>query len=129
MHEGGETDAALFAVVIFASETFALRVVIGEFQRAIEQAVHIDALANHLARRGCLAFLNEVALAKLLRRKPDCACDFIHLTLESEDALRRAKTPKRAMRWNVCRQRLTVNAHVRTEIRTGGVNRAARQYD
>src|SRR5262249_24730739 len=129
VHESGETDAALFAVLIFICEAFAFRVVVAELQRAIEQAVHIDALANHLAGRSGLAFLNKVATAKLFRRESDGARDLVHVTFEGKDALRRAETAKRAVRWNVCRNSLAMNAHVWARIRTGRVNRSARKHD
>src|SRR5436190_24339316 len=50
------------------------------------------------------------------------------MTFESEDALRRAKATKRAMRRRVRRDRRASDAHIGTKIGTGGVNRAAREH-
>jgi hypothetical protein len=54
---------------------------------------------------------------------------FVHVSFEREDALRRAKTAKRAVRWNVRRNRATVNSNVGTDVWTSGMNRSARKHD
>ena len=110
---------------VAACECFALRMVIAELQRAREQVVHVNALANHLAGRRRLAFVNEVATAKLFGRQPNCVRNFIHLSLEREDTLRRAKTSESAVRRKVGSNSATVNPHVRTDVWTSSVDRSA----
>ena len=75
-----------------------LRVVVRQRQRAIEQQVHLDRLAHHLADRARLALRDEVAPAQLVRREPDGAGDDVHVALEREETLRRAESAKRAVR-------------------------------
>ena len=99
--------------------------IVAELQCAREQVVHVNALANHLARRRRLAFVNEIAATKFFRRQFKCVRDFIHLSLECEDALRRAKTSERALRRKVSSDSATVNSHVRTEVWTSSVDRSA----
>src|SRR6185503_10457401 len=74
-------------------------------------------------------FVNEVATSKLLRRQAHRMGHFVHVSFEREDALRSAKTAKRAVRWNVCGDRATVNANIGTDVWTSGMNRSARKHD
>ena len=70
---------------------------------------------------------------KLRRRnssgvKPNRSRHFVHVSLQGKDALRRAESTKRTVRRDVRRHRSTLDAHVRTKIRTRRVNRAARKH-
>jgi pyrrolidone-carboxylate peptidase len=69
--------------------------------------------------------VNEVATSKLFRRQTNCMRDFVHVPLEREDALRRAEAPERAVRRNIRRHRAAVNANVRANVWTSGMNRSA----
>ena len=102
--------------------------IVSQLKRAIQQAFQIDFLANDLIRRGRLTFFNKIATAEFFRTQPDGLGDFVHVTFQSEDALRRPKASKRAVRRNVRRDRGALDAHVRTEVRPGRVNRAARKH-
>src|SRR5262245_50969585 len=86
-------------------------------------------LAYQLAGRGCFAFVNEVTTTKLFGRQADRVCDFIQMTLEREDALRRTKTAERTVWRNISGNRSTLDAHVWTNIWAGCVNCAARKDD
>src|SRR5215213_5123971 len=55
--------------------------------------------------------------------------DFVHVSLEREDALRRTETSECAVRRNVCSNRAAVNSDVGTEVWTSSVNRSARKHD
>src|SRR6185295_2114966 len=85
--------------------------------------------ANRLAGGSRLAFVKEVATSKLFRCQTNSVRDFVHVSFEREDALRRAEAPKRTMRWNVRRHRAAVNANVGTNVWASGVNRSARKHD
>ena len=111
-----------FAVSVLAGKAFAFRVVVTQFKRAIEQAVHVHSFANCLVRGCRFTFMDEIAPAKLFGRESYCTRDLVHVTFEREDTLRRAETAKRTMRRHVRRYSTAVNAHVRTKIRTGGMN-------
>ena len=76
-----------------------------------------------------LAGGDEVAAAELLGGQTRRRRDAVHLQFEREDRLRRAEAAKRAVRRRVGRDRLRADAHVRAVVRTGGVNRPARQHD
>ena len=72
---------------------------------------------------------DEVAAAELLRRQAGRRGDAIHLPLEREHRLRRAEPAERAVRRRVGGDRLRADPDVRTEVRAGRVDRAARQHD
>src|SRR5687768_197069 len=129
MHESGESNTTLVVVPVLVCEPFAFRVVVTQWQRTIEQAAHVDLLANHLTRGGGFAFVNEVASPKFFRRQAHRARNVVHVTLECEDALRRAKAAKRAVRRNIGGERLAANTHVRTNVRSGRMNCSARKND
>ena len=130
VHEGGEADALPHRQRrVDRGEAFALRVVVGDRHRAIEQRGHVDRIADHLADRARLPGADEIAAAQLVRRQTDGGRDAIHVALEREQALRRAEAAKRAVRRRVGRDGAAAEPHVRAEVRPGGVNRAARQHD
>src|ERR1700741_2061647 len=73
--------------------------------------------------------MNEVATAKLFRRQTHSLSNYVHVSLEREDALRRSKSSERTVRRNVGRNCLAVNPHVGTNVWTSGMNRSAREHD
>ncbi len=103
--------------------------IVRQHQRPIEQQLHLDRLAHDLADGARLVLLDEVAPAQLVGREPDRVGDDVHVALEREEALRRAEPAKRAVRRRGRRHDAAANAHVRTEVRTRGVQRAAREHD
>src|ERR1043166_4126600 len=135
MHESREADAFHVAQIanlryrILLREPFPLRVIIRQCKRAIQQSIKVDLLANRLTGRRGLAFLDEVAPAKFFRRQTNRLRNFVHVPFQSKDTLWRPKASKSSVRWNVRRDRGALNPHVRTKIRSGGMNRPARQYD
>ena len=115
---------------VLAREPLALRAVVGQRQRAIEQRRHVDRLADHLADRQRLARTDEIAPAELLGRQADGRGNLVHVPLEREDALRRAEAAKRAVRrqrWS--RPRGRARARSDKQYGPGRVDRAARQHD
>src|SRR5687767_1749201 len=96
--------------------------VLAELERAREQLIHVNALADYLARRRGFTLVNEVATTKLFRAQTDCVRNLIHVPFLCEDALRRAKTSEGAMRRNVSSDSATVYPDIRTEVWTSGVD-------
>src|SRR5438105_1412765 len=138
MHERGEPNAAerghpclqsaqTRALVLFR-EAFALSVIVAQFKRAIEETFQVQTFANGLTGFSRLAVFDEVAASKFFRRQPNGPGNFVHVALQREDALRRAKSPESPVWRDVGRDRLALDANVRTEVRPGGVNRAAREH-
>ena len=113
---------------IFAREAFALGVIIALPERAIQQAVKIHVLVDHLARGGRLALAEEISAAKFFRRQIHGARDLIHVALDRENALRRAESAKRAVRRRVGGHGLRADAHVGADVRPRRVNRSAREH-
>src|SRR5215471_2746429 len=114
---------------ILARETFPLCMIVSQRERAIHQSFEIDFLANDLISSGRLAFFDEVAEPKFIRSQSDSLRDTIHVSFQRKDALRCAKSSKSAMRRRVRRHGGAPDTHVRAEIGTGRMNRAARKHD
>src|SRR5439155_6432969 len=69
------------------------------------------------------------APTKFFGTQTDRLRDFVHMTFQRKDTLRRAESAKSAVRRHVRRYCFAMNANIRTEVRTGGMNRAARKHD
>ena len=107
----------------------ALGVIIAHLERAIQQAFHVDTFTNRLTGRSRLSLLNKVAPTKFFGSQTNRLRNFIHLTFQPKDTLRRAESAERTVRRHVRRYCSAVNANMRAEVRPGGVNRAARKHD
>jgi hypothetical protein len=130
VHERGEADAPFPGRAgVLGREAAALGVEVGVRQRRLEQRLHVHGLPNHLSHGARLVLPDEVPAAEFGRRQAERRRDPLHLALEREDALRRAKPAERAVRRRVGRDGAAAHADVRTEIRAGGVNRAPREHD
>ena len=84
---------------------------------------------DYLADGKGLALLDKIAAAKLLRRESDGRGDSVEMAFEREDALRRAKPAKRAVRRGVRCHHAALNQHVGAGVRSGGVNGASGQHN
>ena len=73
--------------------------------------------------------MNEIPPTKLFWRESNSLRDFVHVSLEREDALRSTETSECAMRRNVRSNGLTVNPDVGADVWTSGVNRSSRKDD
>jgi len=73
--------------------------------------------------------VDEVAAAQFVRREADDLGDAVEMALEREDALRRSESAEGAVRRHIGGDGAAANAHVGAVVRTGGVNRAAREND
>ena len=113
---------------ILFGKPFSLRVIVTQLERPIEQAFHINFFANRLTGRSRLSLLNKIAPTKFFGSQSNRLRNFIHVTFQPKNALRRAESAKGAMRRHVCRHCTALDANVRTEIGPGGVNRAARKH-
>ncbi len=113
---------------IFPREALALGVVIAFPERAIEQAVEIHVLVDHLAGRGRLALANEISPPEFFRRQIHGARHLIDVALDGENALRRAESAKRAVRRSVGGHGPRMDAHIGAEVRPRRVNRSAREH-
>src|SRR5439155_8777640 len=125
----GRATAPLAVQPILRRELLVLRVVITERKSAFNQSHQINFLTNDLIGCGCLALLDEVSPPKFIRSQPDRFGDFIHVPLQSKNALRRAEAAKCPVRWYVCRDSHAPDSHIRTKIRTGCMNGASREHD
>src|SRR5258708_40157723 len=56
---------------IFSREAFAFSMIVAQIESPIQQTIQVDFLVNHLVGRGGLAFMNEVAPAKVFRCQTD----------------------------------------------------------
>src|SRR6266542_4207056 len=117
------------AVSILSREPFALVVIVAQLKCAIKQTFHINFFANRLTSSRCLALFNEVAPAKFFWSQSDRLRDFVHVTFQPKDTLRRAESAKGSVRRHVRRHGFAMDANVRTKVWTSSVNRAAREHD
>ena len=114
---------------VLAGKPRGLLLVAGQLERAIEEPRHVHRLAQDLPDGVRLAGGDEVTPAELVGGQTRGRRDAVHLQFEREDRLRRSEAAKRAVRRGRGRDRLRADADVGTVVRTGGVNRPARQDD
>src|ERR1051326_4484721 len=105
-----------------------LRIKMAHLKRPSQQSFHIDFFTNRLTGRCRLALLNKVTPAKFFGGKSNRPGNFVQMTLKCKDTLRRAESAKCSLRRNIRRHRGALDANIRAEIGTGGVNRAAREH-
>src|SRR5437763_4835191 len=126
MHECGEADASLqWSARILASKAFALALVVAELEASLHQLLHVHRFANYLANCQCLAGVDEVATAEVFRREVKLFGDFVHVSFQREDSLRRSETSEGAVWRMICRHCLAGNSHIGTEVGAGGMDGAA----
>src|SRR6185369_17233137 len=88
-------------LLILSRESLLLLMITAQLKRSIEQLLHIHLFTNQLAGRGCLSFPHEVAATKFIGSQPQRSRNFIELSLERKNALRRPKSSKSAMRRHI----------------------------
>src|SRR5438132_6081940 len=99
--------------------------IVAQLECTIKQTLHVDLLADDLISRRGLSFMNEVAATKLFGSQTDSLSNFVQMSLQRKDALRRPESPERPVRWHVRRDCLALNADMRAEVRPGSVNSSA----
>ena len=130
VEEGGEADAALDgAGRVFAVELLAFGVVVGLFEGAGEQMLHVDRVFEELAGCGAVAGGEEVAAAELFGGEADDFGDLVHVALEGEDALRRAEAAEGSVGRDVGGHRFGADGHVGPVVGAGSVDGAAGEDD
>src|SRR5580765_899749 len=98
------------------------------FERAIEQLVHHHVFTNLLPGGGSLSFANEVSPPHRFRRQSDCRGNLIHVSFQSKQRLRSAKSPKCAVWRNIRRQSRASYAHIGAFIRSSSMNGSAGKH-
>src|SRR5439155_18640754 len=96
-------------------------------ERLLENLLGGDTLAQDLAGRGRVVEPEDVPTPDVRRRDGEPLGDAVELRLGRELGLRRAETPKRAVRRRVRPGRPAAEADVRAAIWAAGVGHAARQ--
>ena len=130
VEEGGEADAALDgAGGVFAVELGALGVVVGLFEGAGEEVLHVDGVGEELAGGGAVAGGEEVAAAEFFGGEADDVGDLVHVAFEGEDGLRGAEAAEGSVGRDVGGHGLGADGEVRPVVGAGGVDGAAGEDD
>ena len=104
-------------------------VIVREFESAVEKIGEIDLFANDLAGGGGLAGLEEIAAANFVGREADDLGDAVHVALEREERLRRAKAAEGAVGRRVGGDGFCADADAGPVVGAAGVNGAAGEDD
>src|SRR5437879_5748185 len=75
---------------ILFRKPLALRIIVAQLKRPIQQAFHINLFANRLTGCSRLSLLNKVAPPKFFGSHSNRLRDFVHMTFQPKDTLRRA---------------------------------------
>ena len=116
-------------VGVFAVELCAFGVVVGLFEGAGEQVLHVDGVVEELAGGGAVAGGEEVAAAELFRGEADDFGDLVHVALEGEDALRSAEAAEGSVGRDVGGDGFGADGQVGPVVGAGGVDGAAGEDD
>ena len=103
--------------------------VIGFFEGAREEVLHVDGVGEELAGGGVVAGGEEVAAAKFFRREADYAGDLVHVALKREERLGRAEAAKGPVGRGVGGHGAGADGDVRPEVWAGGMDGGAREDD
>ncbi len=109
------------------SNSLAFGVVVGLFEGAGEQVLHVDRVGEELAGGGAVAGGEEVAAAELFGGEADDFGDLVHVALEGEDALRGAESAEGSVGRDVGGHGFGADGEVGPVIGAGGVDGAARE--
>ncbi len=114
-------------VLILFGKARAAGVVVALGERAIEELVEDDRIAHHLFGGGGVAIVKEIPAPQIDRVHADGGGDLVHVALDGKDGLRRAEAAEGAVGHRVGGPGARANAHVGADVRTGRVQRGARQ--
>ncbi len=114
---------------VFAVELCTFGVVVGFFERAGEQMLHVDRVFEELAGGCAVAGGEEVAAAQLFRGEADDLGDLVHVAFEREDALRSAEAAEGSVGRDVGGDGFGADGEVGPVIRAGRVDGAAGEDD
>ena len=111
------------------SNSCALGVVVGLFEGAGEQVLHVDWVAEELAGGGAVAGGEEVAAAEFFGGEADDFGDLVHVAFEGEDALRGAEAAEGSVGRDVGGHGFGADGEVGPVVGAGGVDGAAGEDD
>ncbi len=117
------------AVAVVPIVGAALAAIVRSLHARVEHLAGADALAKDLAGGQYRPFPDKVLPSQRHGVDAKRGGDLLHVQLGGKQRLRRAETPKRAVGRRVGGHGPRAHAHVAARVRSGGVQRAAREHD